>query len=754
MDYFALLQKQEQITRNAQGRKGKKATNKPGRVFLEMLLAQSANASPDKYSIRTCFINYAYPPSTTPHAQLRPILISELRLETHHRGRALYVRTIGHPTRILAVQNVVVDESGDVDRLSLYNTHPTTPAERKLPKDTIFVLREPFYKATADGGYTIRVDHPSDLLRLRPGDVRVPAALCPRLVELDQEAAALKAEGNVAYGRKVYCKAVERYSEALRLCSVQGQESLRSDLHRNRANANLLLERFEAALADADAAVIRSDPGTGVLDEATAKLNGKAHYRAGRAAYALRDFARAAQCYRGVERCLPSGDPDAERESKKTACRLEEQSTGRYDFATMSQAVSATRENRLDHADFTSRVEVRASGHRGRGLFAIEALKSGDIVLCEKAFAVAFASEKDTEVYTVMNLNTKRTSMGAHAVLLFDLVQKMSHNLGQAQVYFDLHDGGYTPKIPPQLVDGVTVIDTFRVEAISEYNRFGCPNVRSSDGASMKPRAGLGKNADDVDGEGEDSQLENSVGVWVVASHINHACDGNAVRAFIGDMMIIRAVRDIGAGEEILMPYCNPKNDGPATRTSMKKTWGFECDCRICEADGGTTKAQLVRRRALSKEAVRFLENNKLSMQHLANAASIRKAEKLLSDIEVTYDKTAFANNRPRLGLTTLGHWLCQAYSFASSQRKVIECAIRLLRDLGYGISVANKKVKIDYSCGCPDIKAIDAAMYTAHAHYSLGERKQGLYYEEFAEGLWVVLYAEKQGFRERYGSS
>ncbi len=39
MDYAALLQKQKQLTLDAQGRKGKKATNKHGRAFLEMLFA-------------------------------------------------------------------------------------------------------------------------------------------------------------------------------------------------------------------------------------------------------------------------------------------------------------------------------------------------------------------------------------------------------------------------------------------------------------------------------------------------------------------------------------------------------------------------------------------------------------------------------------------------------------------------------------------------------------------------------------------
>ncbi|TKA77483.1 hypothetical protein B0A55_05367 [Friedmanniomyces simplex] len=652
----------------------------------------------------------------------------------------------GHPDRIQAVQNAVEDEQGGVDRLAVYNTHPGLPPSQTLPKGAVFVVREPFYKATADGGYTIRVDHPSDLVLLAAGDERVPSALCPRLVELDQSAAGMKAEGNVAYGRKDFVMAVERYSEALLACKEGDEtETLRYDLHRNRANANLLLSRFEAALADAVAAVI---PDTGARDEATDKLNGKAYYRAGRAAYAFRDFPRAAACFWDVERCSPSGDVDAEREGKRTACRLEEEKTGRYDFAAMSKTVSATRNNRLDHADFTARVEIRDAGSRGRGLFATQDLKMGDIVLCEKAFSVAFASEKERETYVMVNLNTNRGSTGAHATQLFDLVQKLSHNPEQARLYFDLYDGGYTPKIPLQVVDGAIVIDTFRAAAIAEYNRFGCPNVRSSD-LAVQGTAAPGKPDEEDD---RDSKLRGSVGVWVVASHINHACDGNAVRAFIGDIMIIRAVRDVGAREEVLMRYCNPREDGPATRAHMKETWGFECDCKICEADYGTIAAQLECRKKLSKEAVSFLASNELSTQRQANAASLLKAEKLRTDLEATYNKPTSA--KPRLALINLGQWLCQAHNLASSQRKVIDCAIRLLGDLGYGITVTKQKLVIDYARGCPEIAAVDAAMYAARAHYSLGEQKLGGQFEEFAEGFWVVLYAEKRVFGERYGVS
>lgn len=176
-DWIAMLQRQKQLTINAQGRKGQKPTNKPSRAFLERLFAkkvgnrlalvsycrltsEQVDLGKDGHWIRTCFISYAYPPSVTPVSELSPVLISDLVLETHHRGKVLLVRILGYPQRVQAVQNVVEDEKGNVERLGLYNTDPGLVPEFSLPKGAIIAVREPFYKATMDGGYTVRVDHP------------------------------------------------------------------------------------------------------------------------------------------------------------------------------------------------------------------------------------------------------------------------------------------------------------------------------------------------------------------------------------------------------------------------------------------------------------------------------------------------------------------------------------------------------------------------------------------------------------------
>ncbi|KAK5723704.1 hypothetical protein LTR15_005403 [Elasticomyces elasticus] len=756
-DYKAMLLKQKQLTIDAQGRKGQKATNKPGRAFLEMLFAKQG-PPPTGYMLRTCFISYAYPPSIIPTAKLKPMLIPELRLETHHRGRVLILRTFGLPQRIQAVQNAVENAEGNVERLALYNTDPKHTPEQSLPRGVVIAVREPFYKATMDGGYTIRVDHPSDLVRLPAGHESIPAAFAPRLVELELPAEGFKMSGNAAYAKKDFLGAVDCYSQGLRACS-EDDGALRYDLHRNRANANLLLGRFEGALADAEAAIIPV-PAGGELDEASKKLNGKAYYRAGRAAYALRMFAKADGYFQDVERCT-AGDEDAKRERVRVASRIREESKGAYEFAAMSKSSSITH-NRLDHADFVAAVEIKSAGQRGRGLFATRNIKVGDLILCEKAFGVVLKSEKTTETYTMMNLNTNRGSMGPHATLLFDIVQKLSHNPEQAKLYFDLHDGGYEPKLTPEIVDGVTVVDTFRTAAISEFNRFGCPNVRSSDGATQRTPS--------LSGDEDEDDFHGSIGVWRVASYVNHACSGNAVRAFIGDMMIIRATRDIKAGDEVTMRYTNPKEDGPASRKKTKDSWGFECDCAICMADLAVPPKQLERRRALNKEVEKFLGSNRLTLQSRASAANIRKAEKFHAmnhakrcpphrastdsqsqDLVATYDPAVYAG-KPCLALIGLGQWLCQAHNFESSQRQVIACANRSLANLGYGIKIVRKKLTIDYTHRHTEATAIDAAMYAAHAHRYLGEENLGLQYTKFAKQLWETLYGELKWFKERFG--
>lgn len=239
------------------------------------------------HTVRSCQINHAYPPSITPLSGLKPITISELRLETHHIGRVLIVRTFTDPVRIQSVQSAVEDKNSEVDQLAVYNCDSKAPPDYMLPKDTVFAIKGPFYKNANNGGYIIRVDHLSDLVQLQPTHAMVPMELLPRLLELDKDALRSKTTGNAAF-KKEYLKALDAYTEGLMCCS-NDEDSLKRDLYRNRSIVNIYLHRYEAAFADATAAVI---PNASDNETAT-RNNVRALFRAGRASYVLGNYSEA-----------------------------------------------------------------------------------------------------------------------------------------------------------------------------------------------------------------------------------------------------------------------------------------------------------------------------------------------------------------------------------------------------------------------------------------------------------------------------
>lgn len=76
-------------------------------------------------------------------------------------------------------------------------------------------------------------------------------------------------------------------------------------------------------------------------------------------------------------------------------------------------------------------------------------------------------------------------------------------------------------------------------------------------------------------------RVHHSTGLWLLGSKINHSCDSNVTRSFIGDFLILRAHRDIPAGTELTFWYTEPKSEPYCTELSLAP-WGFNCHCAIC----------------------------------------------------------------------------------------------------------------------------------------------------------------------------
>ena len=201
--WLQLLNRQKAILQAAIARKGERPSNRQSlrqlhdKFMSQYMQTKVMMASRDQL-ISHSFVPPPYQPSVAPLAELEKITLKDLRLETHHRGSYLLLRTITPGLMMTGVMVVMEDESGDGVHFTLYQQRDEEyrTAEQVLSEKTVFIVKEPYFKLMNDGGHGIRVDHISDLVQLSTGDERIPAKWQPRISELDQGATALKDDGN------------------------------------------------------------------------------------------------------------------------------------------------------------------------------------------------------------------------------------------------------------------------------------------------------------------------------------------------------------------------------------------------------------------------------------------------------------------------------------------------------------------------------------------------------------------------------
>ncbi|KAG6358541.1 hypothetical protein INS49_012058 [Diaporthe citri] len=730
------LQQQKELLKKAKSRTGQKPTQAMRRSraqLQEQFFAGSLNAKMmalmNQHHMRTTFIGEAYPPSIEPISSLTSILLHDLKLETHHRGRVLIVKTFCEPIRISSIQNAVEDVQGSVDRLSVYNLPSASPMDKVLPKGAIVAVKEPYFKATADGSVMVRVDHPSDFVLLEPHDSLVP----PQWRKGPKAARAmfqLKEEGNTAFKRGHWQEAGECYTKAL--AKADNHTDLRQTLHRNRAQVCLNLGQYQFASEDAVASVIAGDD----TPHQAKMLNVKSYFRAGRAQYQLGNFDLAREYLDEALRLDPTDDT-VKADLTRTKLRILEQQKGDYNFAAMAQNATASHK-KLDHATFTSNTKIAPAGKRGRGLVAIKNIKHGDLVMVEKAFCVRFGDELGKEYSLLININTDRVEYGTHAECLYKTIDKLRRNPDQASKFFDLFDGDRFKGDKVRNLDGVVVLDVFQVQAITELNGFGCPSIRSS--------------IDEEEKRGGESS-----GIWLRASYMNHSCLPNTKRAFIGDMMIVRAVRDIKAGEEILTSY-QPASTSFPKRKEKLSLWGFQCDCPLCQLEKKLPASVFAARDRIVQEARGFIAANPRTQANFGqpvSAAKIAQGKDILRRLESNYEMPMY-ETFPRLDCVSLDLWLVQA-SLSALQAGLsptldIAATTRLMQDLGYRVKVKNSEASIDRTNGVVHPEVVHAAMYSQEAWRGAGKPKAARAFVELAKEVYLAICGAMDGFEETFG--
>ncbi|KAL2199451.1 hypothetical protein P885DRAFT_31246 [Corynascus similis CBS 632.67] len=618
-----------------------KAGTVPSRRLTKDELIKSHNAHLKKQNnapnapraVKQPVMSEAYPASTMSIRELEIIPLSELRAETHHRGKGIIVKAISAPYVGAGAVSIVEDEFGNADRLAIYNQADSSILSG-APEGCVVAVKEPFYKNNgAPNDFMICVDHPSDVVLLRFTDPIIPEPL--RLGPLLKTAEEWKNAGDRAFIEKDFPTSVFCYSEALQVS--EDDAAFQAAVRTKRSGINLILGRYDAAKEDA------------LASRTGGPQDWRAYYNAGRAAYGLCDYAESDTLLSKARELSPDNDKVI-REYERCRARLHEEETGEYDFAEMHASLRP-RAVHLDRGSFLRNTRVAESTRHGRGLFATRDIAAGELVLVEKA--------------TLMPNQYEPTR--ASAALYALMVRQLCDNPSLAGPVLGLYDGGYARSgVEGTLVDGVPIVDVFLVESIRTKNCFSSPRSTLEDTRPSLPDGRFAK------------------GLWVYASHINHSCVANTMRSFVGDMLISRATRDIKEGEELFQQYVPVRTVVDVRNKQFRDIWGFECTCDLCSRERRSPDASLAKRKELVA-AVEKMCNKKLPGRELIPDAKIRSVDKLMRQLEDAHEADLY-EGIPRLTLIYPCNWLVAAHRGRKNYSKVIKYALKVLRNFGFKV--------------------------------------------------------------------
>ncbi|KAG8908311.1 hypothetical protein FRC01_007456 [Tulasnella sp. 417] len=518
--------------------------------------------------------------------------------------------------RTVAVQFGVEDSAGDVVMISLYNYPGTIGAKIDLldslfPLGTVLAIKEPTLKTSAAGGSVphVRVDCPSDVVRLTSEDPlssrtawrtgeRVPLAPEPPRTE-----DGWKALGNKYFQSGWFTSAAVAYSTGLK--RTPSSQVLRL----NRAMAYLKLGHSGAALSDCNQALGQK--------ELPSSLRMKALHRKAQALYGLGRWEEAEMAFEATASEFPSEAVSCNQWIERCRKRRQENETGSYNWLEMYTA-SLSKARRLDVADYKGDIEVVSLPTRGggRGVIVTKDVIAGQLLLVSKAFVSAFPDDCDPpEIVLIQNLITMTGQYGCGSALGTKVAERIAGDPGCARLVYDLYAGPslspppatYVSERPPEsgvenFLEFETPVDTSRIEGVLSFNAF-------------RP-AGLPLPSEE--------ESDHPSALFLLPSLFNHSCNPNAAWVCFGDVMVIRAVRDIPKGSEAFVAYRSGAE--PFIKREEKLRHYFnKCACDLCALDRADGEAACKKRMTLEGK--------------IPSWDTVAKARQGIQNLEQTYKK-------------------------------------------------------------------------------------------------------------------
>lgn len=481
-------------------------------------------------------------------------------LDSTLRGKFFLCRSLVPPFKTTAIQCLVDDPIGaEAVRLSLYN-FPSDDSNllEAIPVGTILAIKNPWLKTNNDGGCGLRVENPQNVMIV---DDEMLKKLFPALVWGEdvpiqyrhlcekKTAAEWMEVGNARFTEGKFRAAVEAYTKGLVI------EPKNADILTKKASAYLCLRYFYRALEYSDKA-LKMDPKN---------LEGKHTH-----AKALCGLKRYSDAVRFIEKVSVESSDFVNLLANIKKLQLQH-TTGEYDLMALYKGHQKHHEN---FADFVGALEF-VKGKQSK-VVATADIKAGELLMANQAFAVAYPDS--TNVATSINFEKRQVNPAQHDLLVSEIAEKLKIEPEWRAAVYELNVGD--KQVDTTLVDMETIRDV-----VSEHSFGGF--INSIAGRSIEIDSPLVKEAS---------------GLWLLPSLINHSCwDANCNWLTFGDIFLLRSLKPIKKGEEILITFCDP-TESLENRVEKVKTPDRRCECSLCQSDRSeTTKTHKDRRRYLKQ---------------------------------------------------------------------------------------------------------------------------------------------------------
>lgn len=236
-----------------------------------------------------------------------------------------------------------------------------------------------------------------------------------------------------------------------------------------------------------------------------------------------------------------------------------------------------------------------------------------------------------------------------------------------------------------------------------------------------------------------------TVGVWSLVSHINHSCLCNVRYASIGDMLIVRAAKDLEAGSEIFSSYEAPMPFESYEETQKRLSgWGFTCDCALCLEKQATPTEMFLKRKSLEMQFIQCMR--------LGPATAPTPAQRLFDQLDQTYSDPTKQPGAVRMEVwhfcLSFGTMLDEGIGRLTEDRRV-QFVLKGLEALGFVVSV-NPEFRV-LKWGLPSKYTIDAFRTLYLAYKTTGAPQNALAAKSYMQIAYSLFVGEKETILETY---